>query len=115
MMARRFIAGRDAREATGAVERLRQSHRTFTLDLLGEAVTSESEALAYQQKYLDLIRDLSEISKNWKPDPQIDETPFDGALPRVNVSVKLSSCTPASTRWRPTRQPRPSRRACARS
>jgi hypothetical protein len=61
-MARRFIAGANAREATGAVERLRRQNLAFTLDLLGEAVTSEAEALAYQKQYLDLIRDLSDTA-----------------------------------------------------
>ena len=90
MMARRFIAGANAREATGAVERLRRQNMTFTLDLLGEAVTSENDALAYQAKYLELVRDLSEISRRWPANPQIDTAPF-GSLPVVNVSVKLSS------------------------
>lgn len=90
MMARRFIAGADAREAVGAIRRLRDRNLAFTLDLLGEAVTSESEALAYQQKYLDLIRDLSERARGWRSNAQTDETAF-GAIPRVNVSLKLSS------------------------
>ncbi|GAB4463360.1 MAG: L-glutamate gamma-semialdehyde dehydrogenase [Armatimonadaceae bacterium] len=96
MMARRFIAGANAAEATGAVERLRRQNMAFTLDLLGEAVTSEAEALAYQGKYLELIRDLARISQSWTHNPQIEEAPFgpDRAtvrLPKVNVSVKLSS------------------------
>ena len=89
-MAKRFIAGRNAKEATGAVERLRRQHLTFTLDLLGEAVTSEAEALAYQKKYLDLLTELPETAKRWGNDPQTDETPW-GSIPKVNVSVKLSS------------------------
>jgi RHH-type proline utilization regulon transcriptional repressor/proline dehydrogenase/delta 1-pyrroline-5-carboxylate dehydrogenase len=96
MMARRFIAGANAREATGAVERLRRQNMTFTLDLLGEAVASEAEAVAYQAKYLELIRDLAIISQKWAVNPQIEEAPFGAKgqgvpLPKVNVSVKLSS------------------------
>nr|CAA9255737.1 Proline dehydrogenase / Delta-1-pyrroline-5-carboxylate dehydrogenase [uncultured Armatimonadetes bacterium] len=90
MMARRFIAGADAREATGAVTGLRRRNLGFTLDLLGEAVTSEAEALAYQKRYLDLIRDLSDIAAKWPENPRTDQAPF-GPLPKVNVSVKLSS------------------------
>ncbi len=89
-MARRFIAGRDAHEATAAIERLRRQNLTFTLDLLGEAVTSEAEALAYQNKYLELIRDLAKISQRWAHNPQTDQAAF-GPVPKVNVSVKLSS------------------------
>ena len=90
MMAKRFIAGRDAHEATAAITRLRRQNLTFTLDLLGEAVTSEADALAYQKKYLELVRDLAQISKNWASNLQTDQAPW-GPLPKVNVSVKLSS------------------------
>jgi RHH-type proline utilization regulon transcriptional repressor/proline dehydrogenase/delta 1-pyrroline-5-carboxylate dehydrogenase len=98
MMAKRFIAGRDAHEATAAITRLRRQNLTFTLDLLGEAVTSEADALAYQKKYLELVRDLAEILRRWNKTPQTDEAPW-GSLPKVNVSVKLSSLMRASTRW----------------
>jgi RHH-type proline utilization regulon transcriptional repressor/proline dehydrogenase/delta 1-pyrroline-5-carboxylate dehydrogenase len=87
-MARRFIAGADAREATAAVERLHRHNMTFTLDLLGEAVTSEADAVAYQNKYLALLRDLSDIARRWPDNPQTDAAPW-GPLPKVNVSVKL--------------------------
>jgi RHH-type proline utilization regulon transcriptional repressor/proline dehydrogenase/delta 1-pyrroline-5-carboxylate dehydrogenase len=90
MMAKRFIAGRDAHEATAAITRLRRQNLTFTLDLLGEAVTSEADALAYQKKYLELVRDLAQISRRWSKNAQTDEAPW-GAIPPVNVSVKLSS------------------------
>ncbi|MES2459991.1 MAG: proline dehydrogenase family protein [Armatimonadota bacterium] len=90
MMAKRFIAGRDAHEATAAITRLRRQNLTFTLDLLGEAVTSEADALAYQKKYLELVGDLAQISQRWNTNPQTDEAPW-GPLPKVNVSVKLSS------------------------
>lgn len=90
MMAGRFIAGRNGVEALKEIERLRRVPMTFTMDLLGEAVTSEVEALAYQKKYLDLIEDLARLSKAWPAVPQLEEAPF-GPVPKVNVSVKLSS------------------------
>ena len=89
-MAGRFIAGRNGIEATAAIERLRKVPMTFTMDLLGEAVTSEAEALAYQKKYLDLVADLARISANWAHVPQLEDAPW-GRIPKVNVSVKLSS------------------------
>jgi RHH-type proline utilization regulon transcriptional repressor/proline dehydrogenase/delta 1-pyrroline-5-carboxylate dehydrogenase len=89
-MAGRFIAGRNGVEATAAIERLRKIPMTFTMDLLGEAVTSEAEALAYQKKYLDLIEDLSKVAPRWQHVPQLEDAPW-GRLPKVNVSVKLSS------------------------
>ena len=90
LMAGRFIAGRNGIEATKAIERLRKVPMTFTMDLLGEAVTSEVEALAYQKKYTDLIADLAKISQSWPHVPQFEDAPW-GKLPKVNVSVKLSS------------------------
>ncbi len=49
-MARRFIAASDADEAIIAARELRSRRWTFTIDLLGEAVLSATEALAYQKK-----------------------------------------------------------------
>jgi hypothetical protein len=42
------------------------------MDLLGEAVTSEHEALAYQKKYLELLEDLAAASKAWTRQAQTD-------------------------------------------
>lgn len=89
-MSQRMIAGSNVQQVVKAIERLRQSNMTFTLDLLGEAVISEKEALSYQQKYLDLIDGTAKAAARWQTNAPCDEAPF-GALPRVNVSVKLSS------------------------
>ncbi len=89
-MARRFIAGANASEATHVIERLRQQNLAFTLDLLGEFVTSPGDAARYQQQYLDLIREMTTRAKRWSPKPRLDNSPF-GSIPRVNVSVKLSA------------------------
>lgn len=88
--ARRFIAGTTPAEAARAAERERASQRGFTLDLLGEAVTSEAEADAYAAAYARLLTDLPPTAAAWRPDPLIDDGP-DGPLPRVNVSIKLSA------------------------
>ena len=92
MMARRFIAGRNAQEAVHTVLRLREQGLAFTLDLLGEAVTSDAEARAYQKRYLDLIRQLSGMASHWPDSAPADSSPY-GPLPKVNVSLKLSSLT----------------------
>ena len=47
--ARRFIAGTNADEVLAAAMRERKLQRAFTLDMLGEAVTSEREAERYLQ------------------------------------------------------------------
>ena len=88
--ARRFIAGTNSAEVLAAAMRERKLKRAFTLDILGEAVTSEAEADRYQQHYLELLEQLAPTVNSWPEIPQIDR---DGihALPRVNVSIKLSA------------------------
>ena len=88
--ARRFIAGSNPTEAARAALVQRHRHRGFTLDLLGEAVTSESEADAYAGAYTRLLTELPRHAAAWPADPLVDEGP-DGPLPRVNVSLKLSA------------------------
>ena len=70
--------------------RERKLKRAFTLDMLGEAVTSEVEADRYLQAYLDLIQGIAPTVNAWPEVPQIDRD-AGGNLPRVNVSVKLSA------------------------
>ena len=53
--ARRFIAGTNPMEAARAAKAERRRRRGFTLDLLGEAVTSEAEADAYAAAYTRLL------------------------------------------------------------
>lgn len=89
-MARRFIAGSNVDEVLASVTGLRKRGFAFTLDLLGEAVISEAEAEAYQRSYLDLIDGLAPTVNAW---PENAQTDYDhtGAIPRVNVSIKLSA------------------------
>lgn len=89
-LARKFIAGSSLEEALAAVVALRRKKLTFTVDLLGEATITEREAEKSQQDYLDLIAGLSREVNAWQPIDLIDRDPS-GALPRVNVSIKLSS------------------------
>jgi RHH-type transcriptional regulator, proline utilization regulon repressor / proline dehydrogenase / delta 1-pyrroline-5-carboxylate dehydrogenase len=88
--ARRFIAGASATEVLAVAMRERKLKRAFTLDILGEAVTSETEADKYLQAYLDLIRGIAPVVNSWAEVPQIDRGLF-REQPRVNVSVKLSA------------------------
>src|SRR5262249_45190232 len=76
--------------ALEAIYSLRQRSMAFTLDLLGEATITEVEADRYQSEYLHLIDGLSRQVNAWKPIDLIDRD-AQGTLPRVNVSVKLSS------------------------
>jgi len=93
--ARRFIAGTDPQEAARAALAERRQHRGFTLDLLGEAVTSEAEADAYAAAYARLLEELPPRAAEWAHDPLVDDGPPEAGtatrLPRVNVSLKMSA------------------------
>jgi RHH-type proline utilization regulon transcriptional repressor/proline dehydrogenase/delta 1-pyrroline-5-carboxylate dehydrogenase len=89
-MARRFIAGADVPETLRAIADLRRQQQTFTIDLLGEAVLTEGEARHYQQQYLDMMDGLHAAMEDWPAVDLIDRDEH-GPLPRVNVSLKLSS------------------------
>lgn len=89
-LARKFIAGANLDEAVRAIAALRRRSLAFTVDLLGEATMTESEAVRYQEEYLRLIEGLSQAVNTWEAVPLIDRDDR-GPLPRVNVSVKLSS------------------------
>ncbi len=88
--ARRFIAGTTIAEVLAAAMRERKQKRAFTLDILGEAVTSQVEAERYFQAYMDLIRGIAPTVNAWPEVPQIDRAGL-GEIPRVNVSIKLSA------------------------
>ena len=92
--ARRFIAGTTPAEAAEAARAQRRRHRGFTLDFLGEAVTSDAEADAYAAASARLLEELSPAAAAWPPDPLVDDGP-DGPLPRVHLSLKLSALDPA--------------------
>ena len=88
--AQRFIVGRDAADATGALRDLRREGMGFTLDVLGEGSVSEAEAEAYQRTYLGLIDGLAEEARSWPAVPVVDDSAW-GPLPRVDLSLKITS------------------------
>lgn len=89
-MAGKFIAGTDAASALAKLEKLWKSGIAFSVDLLGEACVSEDEADAYQAKYLDLVENLPGSVSSWAADDRLERDHL-GAIPRTNVSVKISS------------------------
>ena len=88
--AKRFIAGTNTTEVLAAAMRQRKLKRAFTLDILGEAVISQSEADHFLQQYLDLIAGVAPTVNSWPEVPQIDQGIL-GPLPRTNISIKLSA------------------------
>lgn len=89
-VARSFIAGTNTEEVSKVVEGFHKQGLAFTVDVLGEATLSETEADDYQRRYLELLETLSEHAPRWPKNELVDEAPW-GPLPRVNVSVKLTS------------------------
>lgn len=85
-----FIAGQDAATALPKLERLWNEGLAFSLDLLGEACLSDQEAGIYQGRYLDLINQLAQRTRTWKANSGL-ESDYLGSVPRVNVSIKISS------------------------
>src|SRR3954462_8346945 len=70
--ASRFVAGETIDEAVKAAEELARRGITASLDLLGESVTVESEAIAARDQYLQMLDRMA------------------AAKAEVNVSVKLT-------------------------
>ncbi len=89
-MASKFIAGTDAASALPQLKDLWNDGIAFSVDLLGEACVSDAEAAAYQKKYLDLVGNLPEAVSGWAANPRLESDHL-GAVPRVNVSIKVSS------------------------
>ncbi len=89
-LARRFIAEEGGGHLMGVLSSLRQEPAAFTLDVVGEATVSDGEAAAMQRRYIELLRRLVVGSEQWPTCAQIDESST-GKIPRVNLSVKLSS------------------------
>jgi RHH-type proline utilization regulon transcriptional repressor/proline dehydrogenase/delta 1-pyrroline-5-carboxylate dehydrogenase len=92
LMAKKFIAGATPGQAIQTVLALRRRRLAFTADLLGEAVISEAEADLYQETCLTLIRGLAEPLRSAREIPLIDRDQH-GPIPRINLSLKLSSLT----------------------
>jgi RHH-type proline utilization regulon transcriptional repressor/proline dehydrogenase/delta 1-pyrroline-5-carboxylate dehydrogenase len=89
-LASRFMAGADAQAAGAAVAKLFARGLGASLDLLGEAVVSESEAEHYQACYLKLLDGLAGVAEHWPRAPLLDRR-GGRTYPRLHVSVKLSS------------------------
>ncbi|MGE5248387.1 MAG: bifunctional proline dehydrogenase/L-glutamate gamma-semialdehyde dehydrogenase, partial [Verrucomicrobiota bacterium] len=69
------------------LRRIRTEGGAFTVDLLGEAAVSESEADGYRDRYLSLVDALSELLSGA---PQRDPERVEHS-PALNVSIKVSS------------------------
>ncbi|MDE0146491.1 MAG: proline dehydrogenase family protein [Nitrospira sp.] len=89
-MAYTFIAGDSIHSAMPALKHLWRSGRGASIDLLGETIVSEAEADQYRDRCLDALREYHEQAQTW-PGRSLLERDHLGAIPRVNLSVKVSA------------------------
>ncbi|MFB6265059.1 MAG: L-glutamate gamma-semialdehyde dehydrogenase [Bradymonadaceae bacterium] len=89
-MASKFIAGRTAEEAVPTLREMWDQDVAFTLDLLGEATVSEDEARSYHEQYQRILETLLDETEDWSDKDQLERASF-GRVPKVNLSVKISS------------------------
>jgi RHH-type proline utilization regulon transcriptional repressor/proline dehydrogenase/delta 1-pyrroline-5-carboxylate dehydrogenase len=78
-LSRRFMGGRNARQVLATTSKLHRRGMSYTLDFLGEAVLSEIEADHYQQAYIQLLKELGQVTRR------------NPATPSPHISIKLSS------------------------
>jgi len=93
-VARRFIAGADARAARQVLRRAWDRGEAFSLDLLGEATVTAPECDSYRDRCLSSLDYLAELTAGWPAHPLLPEADRHGPLPRANLSVKLTALTP---------------------
>jgi proline dehydrogenase len=92
-MAQRFIVGQGPGDAVPALARLWRAGAAASVDLLGEATVTASEADRYTARCDEALRTLAQAARAW-PAQAILERDSAGVLPRVNLSVKVSAMTP---------------------
>ncbi len=89
-MASLFIAGFTPDSSLSVLRRLRGDRFCYTVDLLGEFCVCESEALEYQNRYLEALDVFGRTMPQWpEGKPIIPGHP--GELSPVCISVKLSA------------------------
>lgn len=89
-LARQFIAGRDVQDAFPVLGKLNAQGLAVAVDLLGEEVLTDREAVEYSERYLELLTSLGPKVKQWQPAHILDHDDS-GPIPRLDVSLKVSS------------------------
>jgi proline dehydrogenase len=92
-MAHRFIVGEDPQAALGVLRDLWRAGVASSVDLLGEATVTRAEAERYASRCADALDTIVRASASWPARPQLERDSA-GALPRANLSVKVSALTP---------------------
>ncbi|MGF1603993.1 MAG: L-glutamate gamma-semialdehyde dehydrogenase [Thermosynechococcaceae cyanobacterium] len=89
-LAQKYIAGETLKQVLKSIERLRKQSMTFTIDVLGEAVITETEAQSYLDQYFELMGQLTEAARRWSTVPQIDSAEGKD-LAKAQVTMKLTA------------------------
>jgi proline dehydrogenase len=92
-LAHRFIVGETPAAALGTLRKLWDRGVASSIDLLGEATVTESEADRYAARCADALEVVAPAARGW-PARQTLEADGVGPLPRANVCVKISALTP---------------------
>jgi RHH-type proline utilization regulon transcriptional repressor/proline dehydrogenase/delta 1-pyrroline-5-carboxylate dehydrogenase len=92
-LAHRFIIGEDPDAAREELRRLWREGITSTVDLLGEATVSATEADRYRDRCQGALESLAGESAEW-PARETLEADSVGPVARANLSVKVSALTP---------------------
>jgi proline dehydrogenase len=92
-MAHRFIVGETPAAALGVFRSLWERGVGVTVDLLGEATVTAPEADRYARRCEAALSELATDARRWPARPVLERDSI-GALPRANVSVKVSALTP---------------------
>ena len=89
-MAYTFMAGDSMAHAMPVLGKLWRSGRCASVDLLGEATVSETEADNYRDHCLEALRVFHEHAQRWPGRPLLEHD-HHGILPRANLSIKISA------------------------
>ncbi len=92
-MAHRFIVGETPKAALGTLRELWKDGVASSVDLLGEATVTQAEAQRYAERCDEALATLTAAARGWPERPAL-EADGAGALPRANLSVKVSALTP---------------------
>ncbi len=92
-MAHRFIVAQSPAEAVSGLRDLWRRGVASSVDLLGEATVTAAEADRYAARCDDALAQIVRAARPWPSRPLLEHDSA-GAIPRANVSVKVSALTP---------------------
>jgi proline dehydrogenase len=89
----RFIVGETPRQASRVIRSLWRAGIGTSVDLLGEATVSSAEADRYAERCALALEEIAAVYERLPRRPELEADSI-GAIPRVNLSVKVSALTP---------------------